>query len=297
MSEDLISEERILTTRKPHILSFWPYYLYFLWYICGSGILLWRLGELEAWIGSSFIGTFFGSVGVTVMFMLIWWGLMILPALIFSILQIEWKWVIGFVILSSIGTYLFHMLAIGESMLLYATIGVGVIGLLLSDIYRRSHRYYLTTFRILTKLGFLGSTTRQIPYSQITDLITESGFLGGVFNYSSVIPLTSSGMGTGEEEAKVEVGAGGGASQDLKAGRIGMGGGLSVTGGRSVTVPRSRSYFVLYGIPNPDEVRGMITEKMREKEAAHQIDKQTKILGKKLDELIEERDKRREDKK
>ncbi|NIQ05638.1 MAG: PH domain-containing protein [Candidatus Korarchaeota archaeon] len=290
MSEDLLSEEQILAERTPHIVSFWPYYLYFLWYVIGSSLLLWKLDWFMDLVRSSVIGAFFGQTGVIVTFMVVWWLLMIIPALIFSLLRIKWGWVVGFALIATVATYLFHHFNVTESFLLYATIGLGVLGLVLSDIYRRSHRYFLTSFRIITRLGFLGSTTRQTPYAQIDDLVTKKGFLGQIFNYASILPLTPPGIGTGSDEARVSVGVGGGVSGDAKAGKVGAGAGVGVEGGRSVTVPRSRTYFILYGIPHPDEVEELILERMREKEPAFQVERQTKILGKKLDQLIKERE-------
>lgn len=289
MANDLIPEEELLKKRIPHFLSFWPFYFYFLTYIVGSSILLWKFSLFEAWIKNSILYAFFGDSSISIIFILTWGGLLLLPALVFSIMKIEWKWVIGFVLISSIGTFLFYRYNfVNKSLLLYSTIGLGVLGLVLSDVYRRSHRYYLTTFRIITKLGFFGSSTRQVPYSKVTDLNTKSGLLGNIFNYGSVIHATASSLGTGSDEASVKVGIGGGASEDVKGTEAGMGVGASVEGGRGVTVPRSRSYFILFGIPRPKEIEKLISKKMREKESAYQIESQTKILGKKLDELIEE---------
>ncbi|NIQ06392.1 MAG: PH domain-containing protein [Candidatus Korarchaeota archaeon] len=211
---------------------------------------------------------------------------MIVPALLFSILKIRWNWVISFVILSSIGTFLFYQFDATLKMLFYATIGLGVLGLILSDVYRTSHKYILTSFRIITKIGFINASTRSLPYSKITDLVEEQGFLGKIFNFGHLFPLTASRMGTGSKTAEVKVGTGVGAQK----GKTGAGVGIAIEGGQSVIVPQSRTYYILYGIPKPERIKQIIITRMREKEPAYATETQTEVLAEKLDLIIEKLD-------
>lgn len=297
LSEELIKDEEILTERKPHFLSFWPYYLYFFWYALISGVFLWKLPWFEQIIANSFIGSFFGLWGVNIAFLLLWWLMMVIPALIYSILMIEWRWVLGFVFLTILGTFLFYRYQVPKRELLYGTVGLAFIGFVLSDIYRRGHHFRLTSFRIIMELGFFGSTTRQIPYSQISDLIMKQGLLGKIFNYGTVLPITPSEIATGSDEAGVMVGTSVSGGAGGKGAATGAGAGIGVIGTRSMKVPRGQTFYVLYGIPNPEEMQQEIVEKMREKEPAQAIDRETRILGKKLDELIEKDEKSKTEKK
>lgn len=279
-------QEETLVEIQPHFLSFWPYYLYFIWYLGFSSAFLWKMSEIMTWLDTTFL-SFFGNTGVTVGFLLLWWLAMIIPALLFSILQIKWGWVFTFVILATIGTVLLNYFqSITKEIILYGTVGLGVLGLILSDLYRKSHKYILTTFRIITKMGFLRTSTRSLPYSKITDVVTEHGWLGGLFNFGHIFPLTASRMGTGSKTAEVQVGTG---VEGKKEG-MGAGVGIAVEGDKTVVVPEARSYYMLYGIPEPEEIKKIILSKMQKKEPTYATNKQTQVLAQKLDKILEKLD-------
>lgn len=284
---ELLKNERILLKTKPHPLSFWPYYMFFLYYIIISIIILTNVDDIVNWFNQSLLSAI-GIVGVDIVFIAIWWITLVIPALLVSIIRISWRWLIFYVLFAIAGTYLMYKYGFSPLDLYYATIAVGFIGIILTDIYRRSHEYTLTNFRIIATLGFLGLKTRDVFYSKITDVFMEQGMLGKMFNYGTIIPITPAGIGTGLDAAKVEVGVGG--AKKIPAGPT-VGGGVAVEGEKAVTVPRGRSSFVLYGVFNPDQVRKVILENMAAKEEAPYLERTVELLEKLVEDKEEREDK------
>jgi len=271
MKEELLVGEKIIKELEPHPLSFWPYYLFFLYFIVTCAIVIFKKENIIAALAQYIIvNEFIASVILAI----IWLGILIIPALIFSILRISWRWVISLTILAVLGLFLAMHYHVPIEYLYAGTIGLGIIGMILSDIYRRSHKYIITNFRIITKLGFFGLKTRDVLYTRIQDVFVDQGFLGKIFNYGTIIPITASGIGTGEDAAKVAVGMGG--VKRIPIGPIGVG--VAVEGEKSVKVPRGRSSFVLYGIPNPQEVRKVILEQIKQRELVPFLKKQVELL-------------------
>lgn len=286
MSE-LLKGEKILDKRSPHPLSFWPYYLFFLYYIIVNSLILFALDDIVAWVEGSLISVI-GDIGTTIVLLVLWWAIIIIPAIIFAILKISFRWMIFYFLLAVIGTYAIARLGATIEQLLYVTVGISVVGILLTDVYRRSHEYILTNFRIITKLGFFGHKVRDIFYSKISDVFLEQGFLGTIFDYGTIIPVTPSGIGTGEDSAKVAIGVGGA----QKVGPTEVGVGIGIEGEKSVKVARGRSSFVLYGVPNPSQVRKLILENMAKKEAAPYLERTVELL----EELVEKEEEEEEEK-
>ena len=285
---ELLKNEKLLLRTKPHPFSFWPYYAFFLYYIVVSAYIILNKEDIIAWFQQSLLSSL-GFFGVEVLFVIIWWAILIIPALIVSIIRISWRWLIFYVLVAVVGTYLMHKYGASPMDLYYATIGIAVIGMLLTDLYRRGHEYILTNFRIIATLGFLGMKSRDVFYSRITDVVFEQDFLGKIFNYGTIVPVTASGIGTGEDAAKVAIGVGGARETPVAT----VGAGVAVEGEKTVTVARGRSAFILYGVPNPEEVRKMILENMAAKEAAPYLERTVELLEK----LVEKKEEEGEEKK
>ncbi len=283
---ELLKNERIVLKTKPHPVSFWPYYVFFIYYIIISLIIITNTDSIVNWFNNSVL-SFLGVTGIDVVFVAIWWIILIVPALLVSIIRISWRWLILYVLFAITGTYLMYKYGFSPIDLYYATIAIGFIGIVLTDLYRRSHEYILTNFRIIAMLGFLGLKSRDVFYSKITDVFTEQGMLGKVFNYGTVIPITPAGIGTGFDAAKVEVGVGG--AKKVPAGPT-VGGGVAIEGEKAVTVPRGRSSFILYGVPNPEQVRKIVLENMAAKEEAPYLERTVELLEK----LVEEKEEGKE---
>ncbi len=286
---ELLKNEKILFRTKPHPVSFWPHYVFFLYYIVVSIIIITNADSIVTWFNQSLL-SFLGVTGVDVVFVAIWWIVLIIPALLVSIIRISWRWLITYVLLAILGTYLMYKYGFSPLDLYYSTIAIGFIGVSLTDIYRRSHEYILTNIRIIATLGFLGLKTRDVFYSKITDVFMQQDMLGKMFNYGTIIPITPAGIGTGVDAAKVEVGVGG--AKKVPAGPT-VGGGVAIEGEKAVMVPRGRSSFVLYGVPNPSQVRKIVLENIVAKEEAPYLERTVELLEK----LVEDKEEKRGEEK
>jgi len=270
----LLKDEKILEEVSPHPFSFWPYYVFFLYYIVIGGYMYSKYDDLLQSI-VSFVGS---GLIASILLVALWWLILIIPAVIFALLQISSRWVILYTLIAVVGTYALYANKIALGQIWLITIGIGVLGFISTEFYRRAHKYIITNKRIVmgTYLGLFGTYERDILYSKIEDLVLKQGFLGKIFNYGTIVPTTASGIGTGVDVAKVEAGVGVGAEK----GGVGAGVGIAVGGERGVVTPRGRSWFILYGVPDPQRIYDLIITQMHEREPAQYLQKQVELLEK-----------------
>ena len=179
---------------------------------------------------------------------MVWLLLILIPGAIMALTMINWRWFGLFVAVLVSVTVLKIQYGLTFEQTNLFIIAFGILGALGTEYWRRRHRYYLTNLRIVTEV--LGHR-REVFYNKIAELIFEGSFLGWIFNFGTVIPLTGSGIGTGTDFSFV----GGGMAKSLTGKVFGV-----LFGGRkSVATPRGRSPYILYGIPNPKREYKRIT--------------------------------------
>lgn len=182
-------------------------------------------------------------------FFLTAWLLMILiPGIIIALTQINWKWFALFIAMVVFITGLKIEFGLDLNQINLLLISFGILGAFGTEIWRRRHRYYITDLRIVTEC--LGKR-REVFYDRIVDLILEGSLLGRIFNFGSVTPLTGSGIGTGMDISLI----GTSMSKSLKGKMLGV----MFGGGKTISTPRARSPYILYGIPNPKREYKRIT--------------------------------------
>jgi len=196
------------------------------------------------------------------LYLITWLLLIIIPGIIIALTRISWRW---FVLFLAIGLtilllrYLYYLDAFQINIIL---ITIGLLGIVGTEIWRRRHRYYITNLRIVTEAF---GKRREVFYDKISELIMEMPLLGRIFRFGSIIPLTSSGIGTGMDISLVGVGM----SKNIEGGSIfGMGG-----GGKTILIPRARSAHILFGIPDPKREYLRITELMQEMDEVENLKK------------------------
>ncbi len=265
--KELIAEETIYMKVKPHPLAYIHFYIFFIYYIIASALVLHYREAITQTVLNTFLGVF-GETAVDVVFILLMWLILVVPALIFSVLRIAWKWLILYVLLASGLTYFYIKYSVAPINLFLIVLITGVIGVILTDFFRRSHEYIITNYRIITHEGWLTKKARDVFYENISDVIVIQPFIGKIFNFGTIIPVTPSGIGTGEDIAQVTVGVGAEAGAPQKLAKVGTG--VVVTGGKTVVVPRGREAFILHGIPDPWELRKFIIDlKKKEDPVTH----------------------------
>lgn len=187
--------------------------------------------------------------------------LICIPFLIYSIAKVTWKYFVLALVLTVVQPIVLQVaLGISPTYAFITTALVGLVAVVVIDVHRRAHKYIITDRRIIFVYnGLLKKTRRDVVYSRIADLILEKGFFGKIFNFGNILPLSQSGLGLGEDLAALTAGVGGGK---------GAVGGVAVTGGRTVKVPRSRSFYILYGVPRPEELYDLMVSAMKASEEA-----------------------------
>jgi len=182
----------------------------------------------------------------------------IVPALAYSYMKLNLRWLINGSIALAIGIGLKHGVLkepwtdnsggyiLSHNSELIAMAILSLISLSMTELYRRSHHYLITTARIRTSSGVFSKRERTLPLSKINDLYTDQGFFGKFLGFATVVPLTASGMGMGSDFAAL---AGSISKAWFGIPTIG----LTIIGGHNIQVPKSRTHEALFGIYKADK--------------------------------------------
>lgn len=111
-------------------------------------------------------------------------------------------------------------------------------------------RYMVTNFRIEFLTPGFSTKTRTVFYTKIQDIQMNVGVFGKIFGYGTIIPITSSGLGTGAIESQVHVGA------NVNAAMLG------VTAGHSSKTIDEHSEYAMHDVPWVAEVHQHILSMM-----------------------------------
>jgi membrane protein YdbS with pleckstrin-like domain len=243
--EEFFDDEQLKKQLSPHPLSFMNFQ--------ALPIFLVVWGVLVAWFMnfSEWAGAFTDSFWLSIFF----WGIVLLLAgIIASLLTVRWI-IFGLFLAVFLGGLIISLwLNIGDGIRLFApayTIALSIAGFLIVEFYRRARRYYITNHRIITQGGINVKRRMSVNYENISNISEEQGILGQIFNFGTIIPISSSGLGLGEDKSF----AAGGVSAGSKAKLFGL-----VGGGQDVTTPKSRSYHELHGVHPFNEVRKLVNQ-------------------------------------
>ena len=242
--EELLDNERVEKMLSPHPLSFMK-----LQSVC---LFLTIWGVLLGWLVnfSEYRELFSGNEWYPV---LIWGTVLLLAGVIASLVAIRWS--IFFLYLGVFAGWIGVMFSQGwldntGVFIPFYSIAVSIIGFLIVELYRRSHKYIITNLRIVFKGGVITKRARTLRYDKIADLGTEQGVLGQIFGFGTIIPVSQSGLGLGSDDSFA---AGGVKLGGKKVGILGIFG-----GGKEVKTPRSRSYYELHGVYPYKEVKKIV---------------------------------------
>jgi membrane protein YdbS with pleckstrin-like domain len=257
-----LQDERMILTKKPHpfamldISSFWLL-------LSGIGVAHFIYYPEIATLLRTYLHFDFA---VRHTYHLMWFLSVLVPLTIMAIFRVSFRYISVLLLLVVANIALQWKVAPRLNIPLeahphlgsYLLIIVGLIGIAGSEVYRRGHRYFITNKRVISRFGVLRRSERMVLYSKIDDLLTQKGGFGGLFNFGTVIPITSSGIGTGQDSAH------GGAM--VGGGKMGLGAGMFAGGSKSQTVPRALAAYVVFKVSNPEEVAQIIIENMEKRE-------------------------------
>ena len=258
--EDLLEKEQIEKSLSPHPLSFMK-----LQSLC-IFLIVW--GVLVGWLAVfSSIHTFFDSYTITI---LVWASVMILVGIIASLLSIRWSILFLFVavILGGIGImFWLNLLESASVFIPFYMIAVSIVGFLMVELYRRSHKYIISNQRIVFKGGILTKEERTLRYDKVSDINSKQGILGQIFQFGTIIPISSSGFGLGSDNSFA---AGGVSVGEKKARFFGLFG-----GGKEVQTPRARSYYELHGVFPFKDVKRLVESHVQGSVATPYLEEQS----------------------
>jgi membrane protein YdbS with pleckstrin-like domain len=244
--EELLKNERVGKILSPHPLSFIKYQSLCVFLIVW-GILVGWIIHFSEW-QNSFTGNFW--------LILFFWGIgLLLAGVIVSLITVRWSIFILYLTIFVSGTVIVFWLELQNNIDFFApvyTISMSIVGFLLVEWYRRSHKYIISNQRITFKGGIFTKEERTLRYDKIADINAKQGIMGQIFNFGTIIPISQSGFGLGSDESFA---AGGVQVGKKKAKLVGMAG-----GGRGVQTPRARSFYELHGVYPYKEVKRLVEQ-------------------------------------
>ncbi len=151
----------------------------------------------------------------------------------------------------------------------------------LAEVDRRSHRYFLTNLRVVFQGGVLVQKERQLKYESVTDLDGTQGALGAMFDYGTLIPVTQSGFGLGNDTSQAGLAVGGGGE------KAGLFGGAAVTagGGKEVATGRARSFHQLTGVKPYKDTKYLLERLVQEATSTPYLREQVELQREMVDAL------------
>lgn len=248
--EESLRNEQVKRVLSPHPLSFMKLQFLCIFLIIWGILLLWlvNFSEVKGWFSD-------GWVPIVVV-----WALALLVfGVIASILTIRWSIFFLYlgIIAGGIGIMAsFNWLETASLFIPVWSVCMSILGFLLVEWYRRSHKYIISNLRIVFSGGIITKRERTLRYDKISDINSEQGVLGQIFGFGTIIPISQSGFGLGSDQSFA---AGGVKIGEKKVGFFGLFG-----GGREVQTPRTRSYYELHGVHPYKEIKKLVESAVQE---------------------------------
>jgi hypothetical protein len=247
--EESLRNEHVERVLSPHPLSFMKLQFLCIFLIVWGIVVLWLVNFSE-----------YTDVFESWYMVVVVWGLvLLLVGVIASLITIRWS--IFFLYLGIVAGGIGLMAALGwlDAVGLFIPIWsvcMSILGFLLVEWYRRSHKYIISNLRIVFSGGIFTKRERTLRYDKISDINSEQGILGQIFGFGTIIPISQSGFGLGADQSFA---AGGIQVGEKKAKFFGL-----VGGGREVQTPRARSYYELHGVHPYKEIKKLVESAVQE---------------------------------
>ena len=242
-NEEMLNNEKREKTLSPHPLSFMKFQSLCIFLIVWGIIVGWAINFSE-WRGA--LTDFWTSLFL--------WGIgLLLAGIVASLTTVRWSIFFLYLAVFLSGTGIIIWQGIQDSIGVFApfyTIAVSIIGFLLVEWYRRSHKYIITNQRLIFRGGISVKRERSLRYENVVEFDSDQKVLGQIFGFGTIIPQTPAGVGMGSDSSL----AAGGVAVGSKRGKlIGLFG-----GGKEVQTPRTRTYYEMHGVYPFKEIKQML---------------------------------------
>ena len=277
--DELLENEQIEKILSPHPLSFMG-----LQSLC-IFLILW--GILLGWlVNFSEFKDYFLNPWLS---LAVWGIILMVVGVIASLLTIRWRIFFFYLGIFIGGIVILFWLGNSNEVSIFIpfySVSVSILGFLIVELYRRSHKYIISNQRIVFKGGVITKQERTLRYDKISDINSKQGILGQIFGFGTIIPISVSSFGLGSDNTFA---AGGVQMGEKKVKFLGLFG-----GGKELQTPRTRSYYELHGVfPYKDikkivenQVQGSVITQYQQEQVSFQkeqvdIQKQMRDLLKK----------------
>jgi len=250
-NEELIKNETIKKVLSPHPFSFMHLQSLCIFLIAWGVVHGWLVNFADPGIVSLLNGNPWYPI-------LLWFIVLLVVGIFASLFTVKWI-IAGLYTATAFGglALLIGMNWVDSSgiVLPFYTVLVSLLGFVLVEGFRRSHKYIVTNQRLVLQGGLSGISTikeRSIRYENIVEYNSERTVFGQIFGFGNIIPQTASGLGMGSNEGMV---AGGLAVGGKKAKLFGL-----VGKEKEEQTPRTASYYELHGVYPYKEVKKLLEE-------------------------------------
>ena len=246
--DELLENEQIEKILSPHPLSFIGLQSLCIFLIVWGIIIGWLVNFSE-----------FKSYFINPWLIIALWGIILLVVgIIASLLTIRWR--IFFFYLGVFLGGLLISLWLGYTdnngiFIPFYSVSISILGFLIVELFRRSHKYIISNKRIVFKGGVVTKQERTLRYDKITDINSKQGILGQIFGFGTIIPISQSGFGLGSDNSFA---AGGVQVGEKKLKFLGLFG-----GGKELQTPRTRSYYELHGVFPYKEIKKIVENQVQ----------------------------------
>lgn len=247
--EEPLKNEQIERVLSPHPLSFMKLQFLCIFLIVWGVVVLWLVNVSE----------YKGVFNEWYMVLVVWGLVLLLVGVIASLITIRWSIFFLYLGLVACATLIVLWLRLEQSAGIFVpiySVAASILGFLLVEWYRRSHKYIISNLRIVFSGGIITKRERTLRYDKISDINSEQGILGQIFGFGTIIPISQSGFGLGSDQSFA---AGGVKIGEKKVGFFGLFG-----GGREVQTPRTRSYYELHGVHPYKEIKKLVESAVQE---------------------------------
>jgi len=244
-NNEVLKNEKLEKELSPHPLSFMSLQSLCIYLIIWGTLVGWLVNFSE-WQG------LFVSSWITI---LAWTFGLLIFGVIASLILVRWRiffFYLG-VFAGGLGLmYAFNWFDSANLFIPFYTVLTSILGFLIVEAYRRSHKYLISNQRIIFKGGIITKQERTLRYDKISDINAKQGVIGQIFGFGTIIPISQSGFGLGSDKTFA---AGGVQLGEKKAKIMGLFG-----GGKEVQTPMARTYFELHGVYPYKEVKKLVEE-------------------------------------
>jgi len=245
---ELLENEQIEKILSPHPLSFMG--------LQSLSIFLITWGIVVGWLVN--FSEFTGYFSNPWLIISLWGIIMMVVGVIASILTIRWRiffFYLGVFAGGLIIILIFENLENTGIIIPFYSVSISILGFLIVELFRRSHKYIISNKRIIFKGGVVTKQERTLRYDKITDINSKQGILGQIFGFGTIIPISQSGFGLGSDNSFA---AGGVQVGEKKLKFLGLFG-----GGKELQTPRTRSYYELHGVFPYKEIKKIVENQVQ----------------------------------